>query len=187
MYSLKLAHLVVEKLPQAQVYEYFIDIRAFGKGYEEFYNRIKHEGVRIIRGRTAKVEEKEGKLWLRGEDILAGLLIEQPVDMVILAVGLEPREDARELARLAGISHSEDGWFQEAHYLANPTGTSTGGVSVAGVCQGPKDIPDTVVQASSAASRVLQSIMSGSVAGSMSELTLAGIESNISKLSTAGK
>jgi heterodisulfide reductase subunit A len=159
MYSLKLAHLVVEKLPQAQVFEYYIDIRAAGKGYEEFYNRIKHEGVKIIRGRTAKIEQKDGKLWLRGEDILAGRLLEQTVDMAVLAVGLEPQEDARELATMAGITQSADGWYQEADYQLDPTGTVRDGILIAGVCQGPKDIPDTVAHASAAASRVLQKIM----------------------------
>lgn len=162
MYSLKLAHLVVEKLPDAKVYEYFIDIRAFGKGYEEFYKRIEHEGVRLIRGRTAKVEQKGSKLLLRSEDIEAGEVVEQEVDMVILAVGLEPRPDAANLAQMAGISCGDDGWFKEANYLTDSTGTSREGIFIAGVCQAPKDIPDTVAQASAAASRVLQNIMGGS-------------------------
>ena len=183
MYSLKLAHLVIEKLPDAEVYEYYIDMRAFGKGYEEFYRRINNEGVHIIRGRTAKVEEKNGKLLLLSEDILGGKLIEQQVDMVILAVGLEPREDARKLAEMVGISQTEDGWFMEANYISNPTSTFNGGISIAGVCQGPKDIPDTVVQASAAASRVLQSIMSGKINNSIKDIPLSEIESNISKLS----
>ena len=162
MYSLKLAHLVVEKLPDAQIYEYFIDIRAFGKGYEEFYKRIEHEGVHLIRGRTAKVEQKNSKLVLRSEDIEAGKILEQEVDMVILAVGLEPRSDAGNLAEMAGISRGDDGWFKELSYVTDPTGTSREGIFIAGVCQGPKDIPDTVVQASAAASRVLRNIMGSS-------------------------
>ena len=159
MYSLKLAHLVVEKLPDATVYEYFIDIRAFGKGYEEFYQRIRHEGVHLIRGRTARVAQRESKLVLRGEDIEGGRVVEQEVDMVILAVGLEPRSDAASLAQMAGISCGSDGWFKELNYVADSTGTAKEGIYIAGFCQGPKDIPDTVVQASAAASRVLQSIM----------------------------
>lgn len=159
MYSLKLAHLVVEKLPDAKVYEFFIDIRAFGKGYEEFYKRIKHEGVRLIRGRTAKVEQKNSKLLLRSEDIEGGRIVEQEVDMVILAVGLESRSDAENLAKMAGISRGDDGWFKESSYVTDSTGTSREGIFIAGVCQGPKDIPDTVVQASAAASRVLRNIM----------------------------
>ncbi|MFA6923420.1 MAG: CoB--CoM heterodisulfide reductase iron-sulfur subunit A family protein [Bacteroidales bacterium] len=182
MYSLKLAHLVVEKLPDAKVFEYFIDMRAFGKGYEEFYERIKHEGVSIIRGRTAKIEGKNNKLMLRGEDILASKLIEQEVDMAILAVGLEPREDAAKLSKMLGISQTEDGWFMEANYISNPVNTFTGGISIAGVCQGPKDIPDTVAQASAAASRVLQNIVRGKINKSVKDLSLAEIESQVKKL-----
>jgi heterodisulfide reductase subunit A len=162
MYSLKLAHLVVEKLPDAKVYEYFIDIRAFGKGYEEFYKRIEHEGVQLIRGRTAKIEQKNSKLVLRSENIEAGKIVEQEVDMVILAVGLEPRSDAESLAKMSGISCGDDGWFKEFNYITDSTGTSKEGIFIAGVCQGPKDIPDTVVQASAAASSVLKNIMGSS-------------------------
>lgn len=183
MYSLKLAHLVVEKLPNTKVYEYYIDIRAFGKGYEEFYKRIEGEGVNIIRGRTAKVEEKNGKLFLRSEDIEGGELIEQEVDMVVLAVGLEPREDAQKLAKMVGIHQSADGWFREDDYITNPTGTNAGGISIAGVCQGPKDIPDTVAQASATASRVLQSIMNGKLKNNLKSISLSEIENNILKLS----
>jgi heterodisulfide reductase subunit A2 len=163
MYSLKLAHLVLERIPDATVYEYFIDMRAFGKGYEEFYERIKHEGVHIIRGRTARIEEKDGKLVLKSEDILEGKLIEQAVDMVILAVGLEPRDESVELSDMLGINQSSDGWFMESNYISDPVSTLKGGISIAGVCQGPKDIPDTVAQASAAASRVLQGILKGKI------------------------
>jgi heterodisulfide reductase subunit A len=174
-----LAHLVREKLPESEVYEYFIDMRAFGKGYEEFYRRIKHEGVHIIRGRTAKVEEKNGRLFLRTEDILNDELIEQEVDMVILAAGLEARDESRELGKMLGISSGEDGWFQEANYNTDPVNTYSGGISIAGVCQGPKDIPDTVAQASAAAARVIQTIVKGKTRKSLSEVTLESIELNV--------
>jgi heterodisulfide reductase subunit A len=163
MYSLKLAHLVTEKLPEAKVYEYYIDIRAYGKGYEEFYERIKDEGIQMIRGRTATIEEKNNKLHLRTEDVENNRLIEQDVDMVILAVGLEPRNDAGEIAKTLGIKTDEDGWFDELNYISNPTNTFSGGITLAGVCQGPKDIPDTVAQASAAASQVIQNIINGKV------------------------
>jgi heterodisulfide reductase subunit A2 len=159
MVSLKLAHLVLEKLPRARVFEYYIDLRAYGKGYEEFYNRIKHEGVSLNRGRTAKVEQREGKLVLRSEDILGGKLLEQAVDMVVLAVGLEPREDAAALAAMMGLPRTEEGWFLETDALFDSTATAAGGVSIAGTCQGPKDIPDTVAQAAAAAARVLQTLL----------------------------
>lgn len=181
MYSLKLAHLVVEKLPDTKVYEYYIDMRAFGKGYEAFYNRIKAEGVNIIRGRTSKVTQKGDKLLLRSEDIIGGRLIEQEVDMVVLSVGMEPREDAAGVAEMTGLCQSDDGWFVESDYVNNPTGTLRGGVTIAGTCQGPKDIPDTVAQASAAASRVLQSIMNEKIRGSIRDISLADVTKRIQK------
>ena len=183
MYSLKLAHLIHEKLPEAEVTEYFIDMRAFGKGYEEFYERIQEEGVHMVRGRTAKVEQINGHLHLRTEDILHNRLLEKDVDMVVLAVGIEPCEDAGILSTLLGISSSDDGWFMEANLISDPVNTFSGGISIAGVCQGPKDIPDTVVQASAAASRVLQSILNGTVRESIKDLLLPDIEARAKEIS----
>lgn len=163
MYSLKLAHLVREKLPDTDIYEYYIDMRAFGKGYEEFYERIKNEGIHIIRGRTAKVMQKNGKLALRSEDIEGGKVMEQEVDMVVLAVGLEPADDTPGLVKMLNISCDENGWLKEKEYTVNPVETMNGGVTIAGVCQGPKDIPDTVAQASAAASKVIQNILNNRI------------------------
>jgi heterodisulfide reductase subunit A len=182
MYSLKFAHLILDKLPDAEVFEYFIDMRAFGKGYEEFYERIKDEGVSIIRGKTAKVEEKNGKLQIRGEDILLAKIIENKVDMVVLSVGLEPSEDTEKLCRILGIPQSEGGWIEEANYNTNPTGTFKGGILLAGTCQGPKDIPDTVAQGSAAAARVIQNILRGKVSGNTDTPDPEKIEHHISEL-----
>ncbi|MBM3403832.1 MAG: CoB--CoM heterodisulfide reductase iron-sulfur subunit A family protein [Bacteroidetes bacterium] len=163
MYSLKFSHLVMEKLSDAEIFEYFIDMRSFGKGYEEFYERIKSEEVEIIRGKTAKIEEKDGKLFIRGEDILKNDLIENVVDMVILSVGLEPSEDTAKLSAMMGIPISEGGWFNELSYDIEPTATIRGGIHLAGTCQGPKDIPDSVAQGSAAAAKVIRSILKGTV------------------------
>jgi len=182
MYSLKLAHLAEEKLHGAKIFEYFIDMRSYGKGYEEFYERIKNEGVHMVRGRTAKIEEKDGKLILRTEDILNGKLIEQQVDMVVLSVGLEPTSDAKVLAEILGIETNADGWFVETNYNTDSVGTLTGGIYIAGVCQGPKDIPDTVAQASAAASRVIQSIINGKIQKSIKDIPLEIIEKNVENL-----
>lgn len=182
MYSLKLAHLIKEKMPDADVQEYYIDMRAFGKGYEEFYERIKGEGVHIVRGRTAKVEEANGRLLVRSEDIVNDQLLEKEVDMVVLAVGLEPKEDASDMAKMLGISLSEEGWFLEANSSSAPTDTFTGGIHIAGLCQGPKDIPDTVAQASAAASRALQSIANGKVKKSIKDLSLEDIDAKAKQL-----
>ncbi len=183
MYSLKLAHLVKEKLPDAAVSEYYIDMRAFGKGYEEFYNRIKREGVHITRGRPAKIEEVDGQLLVRSEDILNDTLIEDKVDMVVLAVGLEPGGDTHYLSKMLGVPTTEDGWFMEANNIFDPVNTRAGGITLAGVCQGPKDIPSTVAQASAAASRVLQSIVRQKVRKNVSDLSLKKIEENIQQQS----
>jgi heterodisulfide reductase subunit A len=165
MYSLKFAHLVKEKLPDATCHQFYIDMRAFGKGYEEFFERIKDEGVFVVRGRTAQVEGRPDGMVIRGEDIVNDRITEIPVDMVLLAVGLEPAAGTSRLAQVLGIRPGPDGWFTELNYNSNPTATSRGGIHVAGVCQGPKDIPDTVAQAAAVAAQVLGSVISGSIPG----------------------
>ena len=114
MYSLKTAHLVQEKTA-GKVYEFYIDMRAFGKGYEEFYKRLLEEDVTFIRGRVAEVTNEKGKLIVVAEDTLLGIVRRIPVDMVILAVGLEPRRDTHDVARIFSISRSTDGFFLEKH------------------------------------------------------------------------
>ncbi len=178
MYSLKFAHLVKEKLPDADVYEYYIDMRAFGKGYEDFFERIKEEGVSVVRGRSAKVVEREGQMYVRSEEIVSGHLTERPVDMVLLAAGLIPADGTTELAKMLRISQVSDGWFDELNYNSEPNMTEQGGVFVAGVCQGPKDIPDTVAQASAAAAKVLRAIVSGKGQQGRADVSLVEIEKN---------
>jgi heterodisulfide reductase subunit A len=159
MYSLKFAHLVREKLPEATCYEYYIDMRAFGKGYEEFHERIREEGVFLVRGRTASVEEHGTQMYIHGEDTLTKHLITMPVDMVLLSVGMQPSHGCAELSEKLGIPRDGDGWFKELDYNAEPNSTGRTGIYLAGVCQGPKDIPDTVAQASSAAAHALRYIV----------------------------
>ncbi len=179
MYSLKLAHLIKEKFPEAPVYEFFIDMRAFGKGYEEFYERIKDEGVNMIRGRTARVEEADGKLLLRSEDIIADRLIETKVDMVVLSVGLEPESSTSSIAEMLNLESDSYGWLSELNVNSDPVSTKRPGVYIAGACQGPKDIPDSVAQASAAASKVLKNILNGSMLGSISDMEYGNIEAQI--------
>ena len=168
MYSMKFAHLVREKTG-AEVYEFYIDIRSPGKMYEEFYNRLQEEGTHFIRGKVAEVTdvpqspEEEGRLIVVAEDTLAGKQRRVPVDMVILSVGLEAAKGAEEVAHLVGISQDQDGWFIELHPKLAPVSTASDGVFIAGCCQGPKDIPDTVSQASGAAAEALSLIMRGQV------------------------
>jgi len=152
MYTAKQAHLVKEKLPDANLTIYYTDMRAFGKGYEEFYNRILEEGVTYRRRELDDPIEvvKQGT----GLVVKAKGFRDVQADLVVLATGIVPREDAKELARLLNISRSADGFFMEAHPKLRPVDTFTDGVFLAGCCQSPKDVPDTVAQASAAASRV---------------------------------
>ncbi|HET9494345.1 MAG TPA: CoB--CoM heterodisulfide reductase iron-sulfur subunit A family protein [Chloroflexia bacterium] len=160
MYSLKLAHLVKERT-QAEVFNFYIDMRTPGKGFEEFYDKLLEEGVHLIRGKVgevtdvARIPEEEGKLVLTVEDTLLGMVRRIPVDMVILAVGLEPRHDAHAVSQLFNIGCSNAGWFTERHPKLAPVSTMSGGIFLAGACQGPKDIPDTVAQAGAAAAEAL--------------------------------
>ncbi|MCL4505605.1 MAG: CoB--CoM heterodisulfide reductase iron-sulfur subunit A family protein [Chloroflexi bacterium] len=161
MQSLKFAHLVKEKTG-AQVYNFYIDIRTPLKAYDEFYQHIlETDETRFVRGKVAEVTDaarlpgEEGKLIIQVEDTLIGKQRRIPVDMVILSAGLEPRHDAKEVAKLFGIGCSADQWFIERHPKLDPVATMTEGVFVAGVCQGPKDIPLSVTQGAAAAARVI--------------------------------
>jgi heterodisulfide reductase subunit A len=166
MYALKFAHLVKEKT-NAEVYQLYIDMRSFGKGYEEFYQRILDEGVNVIRGKGAEVvpanlrQRNEGGLVVCCEDTLIGKYREIPVDMVVLCTALEARADAPEIARKFNISKGADGWFIEAHPKLAPVSTTTEGVFLAGVCQGAKDIPDSVAQGAAAAAQVMKMFSQG--------------------------
>ncbi|MFQ6108329.1 MAG: FAD-dependent oxidoreductase [Candidatus Aminicenantales bacterium] len=168
MYALKFAHLIKDRT-KAEVYQFYIDMRSFGKGYEEFYSRIQEEGVNVIRGKVAEVvkvpfsSNGHGPLVIRCEDTLINKYREIPVDMVILCNAIEPQPDADKIQRLFSISRSPDGFFLEKHPKLDPTATATDGVYIAGCCQGPKDIPDTVAQASSAAARILANIAKGEI------------------------
>ena len=182
MYSLKFAHLVREKIPNVKCFEFYIDMRAFGKGYEEFAERIKDEGTFVVRGHSASVDQVNGQMIVKGEDIIYDRLVEFKVDMVILAVGLIPSPESEDISSMLGISRDQDGWFSELDYNGNPTDTERGGIFVAGMCQGPKDIPDTVAQASAVAAGVLQSISSGKGHGHLSNLPLSKIEARAKKV-----
>jgi heterodisulfide reductase subunit A len=165
MYSLKLAHLIKEKT-EAEVYNFYIDIRAPGKAFEEFYNRVAEEGTLFVRGKVADIypdPDGSGRLILRAEDTLLSMVRKVPVDMVVLSVGLEAQADAQEVRRLFNITCANEGWFLERHPKLAPVNTFTEGIFLAGCCQGPKDIPDTVAQAGAAAAEALALIDKGYV------------------------
>jgi heterodisulfide reductase subunit A len=167
MAGLKFAHLVREKTG-ADIYQLYIDMRCFGEGYEEFYERVSTEdGVKFIRGKAARVtdlavtDEEKGKLTVSVEDTLLSTILRVPVDMVILLTALEAKTDAEIVARTFSISRRADGFFLERHVKLDPVATMTDGIFVAGCCESPKDIPDTVSQADAAAARVLSLFAQG--------------------------
>lgn len=168
MSALKFAHLAKERTG-ADVYQFYVDMRAVGKGHEEFYLRVLREGITVIRGKVAEVVPALGgdgadpHLLVRCEDTLLGKFREIPLDMVVLCTALEPPQDADKIARMFSVSRSADGFFLERHPKLDPVGTTTDGVYVAGCGQGPKDIPDTVAQAQAAAARILTLIARGEV------------------------
>ena len=169
MYALKFAHLIKEKT-KAEVYQMYIDMRCFGEGYEEFYERVStQDGIKFIRGKASRVtdlaltDDEKGKLVVCTEDTLLGSFIRVPVDMVILCIALQPRADAEKVAKLFSIGRRADGFFMERHVKLEPIATLTDGIFVAGCCQSPKDIPDTVAQAKGAASEVLRLLALGKV------------------------
>jgi len=170
MYSLKLAHLIREIIG-AEVVEFYRDMRTFGKQYEAFYERVKSDEVRFIRfenqngnGKTGiQIKQAQNHLCVSTIDVFTGLPADEIVDMVILSTGMEPQNDQKEIANMFGISISSDGFFLEKHPKLAPVETTTGGVFLAGTCQGPKDIPDSVAQGSAAAGAALALIDAGYV------------------------
>ncbi len=151
MYNAKLAHMVKDKFPDANVTVFYTDMRAFGKGFDEFYERIKAEGIRYL------IRDLDDPILVeRGND---GLFVKAeghpdvPVDLVVLAIGAVPRAGTEDLASLLGVKLGEDGFFLERHPKNRPVDTAMRGVYLAGCCQSPKDIPDSVAQASAAAAR----------------------------------
>jgi heterodisulfide reductase subunit A len=163
MYAMKHAHLVRDKTG-AEVFEFYMDIRAFGKGYEEFYQRVQEEGVYFVRGRGAEVVVLEdGKIQVKAEDTTLGIPVAIHADMVVLETAMEPQHDTARVASLFGLSRSADGFFQEAHPKLRPFHTNTDGVFLAGTCQSPKDVPDTVAHASAAAAETLSLLSRGEV------------------------
>ncbi|MEM3054645.1 MAG: CoB--CoM heterodisulfide reductase iron-sulfur subunit A family protein, partial [Candidatus Bathyarchaeia archaeon] len=165
MYATKQALLVKERIPDAEVLIFYIDMRAFGKGYEEFYKRAQREGIRYIRGKVAEVVEKpqSNNLIIHAEDTLLGVTVEVEVDLLILSAGLIPNKETKILTEMLSLSKGPDGFLREAHPKLRPVDTLVDGIFVAGTAQGPKDIPDTVAQASGAAQKASILMSAGEV------------------------
>ena len=157
MYTAKQAVLTKDHLPDSQSWVFYMDIRAAGKLYDEFTRRAMEEyGTHYIRGRVSAVyPDGEGRYVVMGADTLMGEPIEIKADLVVLAVGIEASAGAPKLAEKLRISYDNYGFFMESHVKLKPVETNTAGVFLAGVCQGPKDIPASVAQGSAAAAKVL--------------------------------
>ena len=170
MYALKYSHLLKEKVGiDTKIFDFYIDQRCYGKGYEEFYRRCQEEGTIFIRGKVGEITDmalkakEKGKLIAIAEDTLLGNKLRVPVDMVILCVAMEARPDMVDVCRLFGVSQGEDGFFLEEHPKLAPLNTATNGIFIAGACQSPKGIPTTVAQASGAAAKALALATRGKV------------------------
>jgi heterodisulfide reductase subunit A len=161
MYTARHAMMFHHKVPDGQAYVFYMDIRAGGKGYEEFVKRCQEEGgVLYLRGRVAKVYEDNGGLVVKGVDTLSGRLVQIPADLVVLAVGMIPNAGSKELANILKTALDQNGFFSEAHPKLRPLESATAGIFLAGAGQSPKDIPETVAQASGAASKALNLLSS---------------------------
>jgi len=158
MYASKQAQLLKRADPDRDIYVFYTDLRATGKGFEEYYKRAQKEGVKFIRGRVAEAMEESGtkKVTLKAEDTLTRQLIESEFDLVVLSVGLIPNEGTKKIADLLTLAKSPDGFLKEAHLKFKPVDTISEGVFICGCVQSPKDIPDTVAQASAAAARAMR-------------------------------
>lgn len=146
--------LVKDHHPDIDVTVFYIDVRTPGKNFDEFYRRaVEQYGVHYIKGMVGKVEQGQGCLKVQASDLLNNEQIHMDADMVVLASAIEPDESARNLATMLTASMDTNDFFTEAHAKLRPVESPTAGIFLSGVCQGPKDIPETVAQASAAATK----------------------------------
>jgi heterodisulfide reductase subunit A len=155
MNTVKDSLLIKEHWQDTKIHVFYIDMRAFGKGFEDLYRRAIQDEVTFIRGLPAEVVEnnRTKNLLLKGEDTLSGRTYNLEVEMVVLSVGIEPRADSDVIRRLLHLSRTPDGFLAEAQPKLRPVDTMTAGIFVAGCAESPKDIKDSVTQASAAAAR----------------------------------
>lgn len=166
LYTAKHSLLLSEKFPDTESYIFNIDVRTGGKNYEEFYEKARQQGANYFKGQVSKVEslgDKENRLLVRGYDGSLGEQVEIEADLVVLATSIEAKKDAKKLGSMLSISSDSNGFFTEAHAKLRPFETQTQGVFLAGVCQGPKDIPEAVTQASGAAAKAIIMFNKGKV------------------------
>jgi len=156
MYTAKHAILTKDHYPEMDVKVFYIDVRTPGKNFDEFYRRAVEEyGVEYIKGQVGKVYEENGKMMVQGSDLLSNEQLTIPADLVVLATAIEPDESARSVATMLTASMDTNDFFTEAHAKLRPVESPTAGIFLSGTCQGPKDVPETVSQASAAAAKVI--------------------------------
>ncbi|MFX1268188.1 MAG: hydrogenase iron-sulfur subunit [Promethearchaeota archaeon] len=166
--AIKEAILLKKEHPEVKVSIYYNDIRAVGKNCEEFYNRAREDfGIRFIKSNISAIVKgdisEEGKLLIRGEDVIEGKLFENETDLVVLAVGMEPAQGTDKISKILNISQDPYGFLLEKHLKIKPSETSVNGIFLAGAIQGPKDIPNSIAQAESAAAKTIALISKGNV------------------------
>lgn len=156
MYTAKHAMLIRDKYPDVEVQVFYIDVRTPGKNFDEFYRRAAEEyHVSYIKGQVGKISEQNGRLLIQASDLLDNRQIRMETDLVVLAAAIEPEPSVRKLATMLTASIDTNNFLTEAHPKLRPVESPTAGVYLSGVCQGPKDIPETVSQAGAAASKVI--------------------------------
>ncbi len=156
MYTAKHAMLIRDKYPDTNVHVFYIDVRTPGKNYDEFYRRaVEQYGVDYIKGMVGKVAKEGDKLMVRGSDLINNQQVEIAADLVVLATAIEPDPSARSIGTMLTASMDTNDFFTEAHAKLRPVESPTAGIFLSGACQGPKDVPETVAQASAAASKVI--------------------------------
>jgi heterodisulfide reductase subunit A len=166
MNTVKDSLLIKEHWPDTKIHVFYIDMRAFGKGFEDLYKRAIKSGVTFVRGLPSEVVESRTtkNLFLKREDTLSGRAYSHEVEMVVLSVGIEPQLDSDVVRRILHLPKTSDGFFAEAHPKLKPVDTPTAGIFVAGCVESPKDIKDSVTQASAAAARASILMAKGKVA-----------------------
>ncbi len=163
MASIKNAMKIAEKYPDAKITVHYIDIRAGGEMYEEYYKRAQEMGISFVRGRVAEVEEADGKTLIHYEDTLSGEKCQEVYDLVVLAIGMEANRDSEPIGRMLNLSKRPDRFFQSAHPKMRPVQTHTKGVFIAGCAGGPKEIQVSIEQGSAAAAKAEQLLHRGEI------------------------
>lgn len=162
MYALKNAQLIKEKYPDTQVYILYMDMRTPFRMYEEFYNRAREYGIKFIRGKPAEIVEDENKnIIVRVEDTLRNEIVTLSFDLLVLSIGAVPSSGSEQIRQLLKVSRASDGFMMEAHPKLRPVDTALDGIFIAGVTQGPKDIPYSISQGSAAAGRAARFLSQG--------------------------